>query len=260
MAGYERHIELQGVGNFRDIGGYRTASGHQLRWRQVFRSAQPDEIEAPEAQRLADEFGVTTLIDLRHPTEGNAQVGVAPEALDAAGIEYRNHSLQDRDRPYSELLAEMRDYAPDRTGSDRVAAIYMEFFVVRRPQELAAVFHTIAEAAGALVIYCTAGKDRTGVTIALLLSMLGVPDDTISEDYQLSNLASDRLAAWSRRHGGKVDEMSPERRRATFGVRRDSMTAFLGSFREQYGDVRQFLEAQGVGSASLERIEARLLG
>ena len=106
MAGYERHIELQGVGNFRDIGGYRTASGHQLRWRQVFRSAQPDEIEAPEAQRLADEFGVTTLIDLRHPTEGNAQVGVAPEALDAAGIEYRNHSLQDRDRPYSELLPE----------------------------------------------------------------------------------------------------------------------------------------------------------
>jgi protein-tyrosine phosphatase len=257
----DRHIDLDGVGNFRDIGGYQTAGGRRLRWRQVFRSAQPDGIEAHEAQRLAEEFGVSTLIDLRHPTEGNAQVGAAPAPLAAVGVDYRNHSLQDSDRPYSELITEMREFRPERAGqAGRSAELYLEFFISRRPDELAAVFETIAETEGAPVIYCTAGKDRTGVTIALLLSMLGVPDGTIADDYDLSNLASERLEDWSRRNGGRVDEMTPERRRALFGVRRDGITQFLTLFRAQFGDVRPFLQAQGVATRSLDRIETRLLG
>ena len=109
------------------------------------------------------------------------------------------------------------------------------------------------------MIYCTAGKDRTGVTIALLLSMLGVADGTIADDYDLSNLASGRLEDWSRRNGGRVDEMTPERRHALFGVRRDGITQFLALFRAQFGDVRPFLQAQGVAPRSLDRIETRLL-
>ncbi len=259
MAEYDRHIELKGAGNFRDIGGYPTVDGRHVRWRQLYRSGQLDDMGPQEARQLAGDLGVSTLIDLRHPTEGNARVGAASPALQGEGVDYRNHSLHGGDQRYSELLEEMRNYAPDRPGPRRSAEIYLEFFVVRRPDRLAAVFDTIAEASGAPVLYCTAGKDRTGISVALLLSLLGVNDEVIADDYDLSNLARERLANWSRAQGNPVDEMSDARRRAAFGVRRDSITHFLELFREQFGDARQFLTDNGVAPSSLARIEERLV-
>jgi protein-tyrosine phosphatase len=109
------------------------------------------------------------------------------------------------------------------------------------------------------VYHCTAGKDRTGIVSALILESLGVSDETIAEDYLLTELSRERSLAWitdnEPEFGALLRQIPPERRI----VRPENILALLELIRSEHGSVRNLLHSIGVGDAQLRRIQERLV-
>jgi len=167
----DRHVALDGAVNFRDIGGYATEDGRRVRWRTVYR--------ADGLSRLSDDdratitaLGITTVVDLR--TSAELEGGAFP--VDQIPVRF--------------LHLPLLDAVPDAERFEMVpgmlAAQYRDITRDAAPQIATALGILADPGAHPAVVHCTAGKDRTGVLVAILLGLLGVPDATIVEDYTLS--------------------------------------------------------------------------
>jgi protein-tyrosine phosphatase len=163
-----RHLKLEGTYNVRDVGGYLTRDGRITRWRRLLRADGMHRLSA-EAQRTLLDEGLRTIVDLRRPSEAERQPNVF-----ATATTLRYHHL-----PLYQVAVGDRD---ERTMGE----IYRWMVDECQPQ-IAAVITLLAEP-DALpgLVHCTAGKDRTGVIIALLLGAVGVPHNTIVADYAVS--------------------------------------------------------------------------
>ncbi len=164
-APFDRHLPLDGTRNVRDVGGYPAGHGRQTRWRTLLRSDELTRLPAGSLRRLR-ELGLRQVIDLRWPEE----LVRAPNVfLEAPDVRYRSIPL-------------LRD---DPTPHAGLAGMYRHVFDARAPQ-LAQIVRALLDDGLPAVIGCAAGKDRTGVTIALLLDLAGTPTDVIVEDYARS--------------------------------------------------------------------------
>ena len=170
-----RHLLLPGTRNLRDIGGYPAKGGRRTRWRTLLRTDALDVIP-PASRDALLELGLRTVIDLRWPHELTAAPSVFATSSDVRYLSIP--LLEDNPIPIIGL-----------------AATYRQMLDERAPQ-LTDVARALLEPAGLpAVIGCAAGKDRTGVTIALLLSAVGVPADVIVADYVLTGIAFSELDA-----------------------------------------------------------------
>lgn len=161
----ERHIRLAGTRNLRDVGGYPTRDGRQTRWRTLLRTDRLDRL-TPDAQGRLLDLGVIQVIDLRWPHELVAEPSVFAHS---ARVRYTHIPL-------------LEDNPPE----DGIAAVYRRM-VDERGAQLAAVARAMIAPGGLpAVVGCAAGKDRTGVTVAVLLSAVGVPREVVVADYVLS--------------------------------------------------------------------------
>lgn len=168
---YGRRIELGGTLNLRDLGGYPVARGGFVRWRSLLRSDALHKLDSAGLATLSD-LGLRTVVDLRTQLEAET----APSALGGLQVQLAHISLLSGDMQSLPLeLEAIYRYMITECGDAIGAAI----------KELCAV-----EAMPALV-HCSAGKDRTGVVIALVLASLGVPDQVIAADYALSSVYLD---------------------------------------------------------------------
>lgn len=226
-----RHLPLDGTRNVRDVGGYPAGPGRQTRWRTLLRSDELTRIP-PEAQEQLLALGLRQVIDLRWPDE-----------LETAPNVFR-HSSQLRYRSLP-LLAD------DPTPHAGLAGMYRHVFDARGTQ-LAEVVAALLEPDGMpAIIGCAAGKDRTGVTIALLLDLAGVPRDVIVDDYAMSAaffaspVAHMELDDW--RHGSLVVDSPPE-----------FMASALAHLDEAHGGARSLLRRHGVPEADMDRLVDRL--
>jgi len=247
IASLPRIVTLEGCTNFRDLGGYRTVDGRRVRHGLVFRSAHLGGLTAADRQTLGT-LGVRTIVDLRGLNEAaetpHAITGLRAEVLPAA-IEPRvgEHLRQalDEGRATPELIVGL------------MTAHYRDY-----PQRAASAFRTLFTALSngtrrPLVFHCTAGKDRTGFAAALLLTALGVPWDTVVEDYLHTN------AVWTG-HVGRYPELSAAQRAALIEARIDYLEAAFAALRENHGEVETFLDAAlGLDSAGRARLRSELL-
>ncbi len=162
----DRHLRVPGTRNLRDVGGYPAGAGRQVRWRTLFRTDALDQLPERSIDRLLD-LGVRQVIDLRWPHE----LAVAPSVFAAhPTVAYRSIPLLDDDPTPMVGLAGTYRYILDHRGA-----------------QLAEVVRAVLRPGGTpVVIGCSAGKDRTGVVIALLLAAVGVAPEVIAEDYHLS--------------------------------------------------------------------------
>jgi protein-tyrosine phosphatase len=167
-----RHIRVDGTYNLRDVGGYPTHAGGSVAWRTLFRSDSLHRLDRQGAAGLAA-LDLRTIVDLR----ADIEVERAPSAV--AGLPARIvRAPLVRDPtvlpPLTDLGAEYR-YMIDECGDSIGAAV----------RELCAP--------GALpaLVHCAAGQDRTGIVVALVLAVLGVPDELIEADYSLSSVYLD---------------------------------------------------------------------
>jgi protein-tyrosine phosphatase len=248
----ERTLWLPGGVNFRDIGGYRTYDGRITRWGQVYRAGSMAALNDDEVAYL-DRLGLRLSYDLRTLEEAERQ----PDRLPAAATLLH--------RPIVGNVSRLRRIVTLYRKRHHIQEVLEAVYIVmldQNSQIFADIFHTAADPANLpLVIHCTAGKDRTGLATALLLSALGVPEETVVADYTLSNHAFDVLAG----------RMQPEMRRLySFGfgevqlrpfllAEARTMEAALTYIRQRYGSLDWYLQKAGVTDETLERVRDNLL-
>jgi protein-tyrosine phosphatase len=166
-----RHLGLAGTYNLRDIGGYRTVDSRTTRWRTFLRSDSLHRMP-PMARTMLLNYGVRTVIDLRRSDE----LHVAPNVFaNSSQVVYHHVSL-------------LADSLPERKVAPRSLPDVYRIILEQRQEQLYQTLATLATPTGfPAIVHCTAGKDRTGLVVALLLGLVGVPAATIVEDYALSS-------------------------------------------------------------------------
>jgi protein-tyrosine phosphatase len=222
----ERRLAVEGTFNLRDIGGYVTENGGVVRWGVVLRGDSPHRISGIGIDHLV-RYGLRTVTDLRQPEERLA----APNPLEQVqGVRYLAVSLSPTGLTNGALAS-----LPDlyRAILDHAQTqLYQVFDVLSAENALPALIH------------CHAGKDRTGVVVALLLSIAGVPIETIAQDYALTGRYLNA-------------EFYEGLRRQVVAAGRDweAMQPFLLSDEELMAGTLQYLsEWYGGGQSYLERI------
>ena len=245
----ERMIDLEGCLNFRDLGGYPTADGRRLAWRRIYRSDGLHRLTAPDVARLRDDLGLTDLIDLRSTAELKLD-GRGP--LEREPMAFHHVPLFDGDRP-STFSLDMKRRMEEMSLADRYFGL-----VETAKEPIARVVRLIADAKGGAVYHCAAGKDRTGVISAILLSALGVPEELIVADYALSQQNLDAII--ERLNASEsYKEMFENLPADTLHADPETMTSLLAKLEDSYGSVAAYLEAAGAGSDVVERLRATVL-
>jgi len=228
--------------NVRDLGGLMTADGRRVRSGALVRSDQLCRLnDGGRAALLA--HGIRTVIDLRTP----AEIARDPDPIwDGHGVEYLHIPQQDE-----ELWRALDGIARTRTERDCAA-------IDRRAENIAAMARAVANAApGGVLIHCLAGKDRTGIAVALLLGLVGVSEADIAADYALSEaaLASEKVAALA----AAADEEARARIERGYDSRPETMLSTLEHLRTQHGGAEAYLRRAGLTDSEVERIHTRLL-
>lgn len=179
---HRRQLPLQGGQNFRDLGGYRTNDGRVVRWGLLFRSGSLHYLTPDDFARLA-RLPVRTVIDLRDTRERADEPVVWPAAI-APRVLTADYA--------KETQLGVATSAPAATSSARelVTRTYPTILARFAPQ-YRQMFRELLAGRVPLVVNCTAGKDRTGVASALLLTALGVPREQVIADYLLTNRTLD---------------------------------------------------------------------
>ncbi len=245
----DRHVPFDTVFNFRDLGGYAAAGGRSVRWRRIFRADGLHRLAGDDLVRFA-ELGVHTVIDLRTHIELEER-----GRLEAGGeVEIRWHHLSVQD-----VLWDPDSYTDDVEPVRFLADRYLEM-IGDGGDRFGRALRIIAEATSRpLVFHCAAGKDRTGVLAALTLSLLGVADDDVADDYALSSQAVDRWTEWLARTSPETLERLATIPAAWGKAPAESMHLFLDGVRERYGSVEEYAASVGVGRADVASLRAHLL-
>ena len=240
-----RLVDLEGLHNFRDLGGYPTEDGRRVRPGRVYRSDALHRMTPADVPRVRA-LGLVTVIDLRAPDEV-AHVGTG--FIDELGAEYRNlptrPAVLGPDAPEGSVVS-----APER---------YLGY-LHEGPGAFAGVVRTLADPANApVVFFCNAGKDRTGVTAAMVLALLGVRAAVIADDYARTQDVLDAIHAASRRDY-PVDvkawrNLSPDMRFA----RAETMLELLDLVTTRLGGWEPYLAGHGVGADTIAAMRESLL-
>lgn len=240
-----RAIPLAIAHNVRHMGGYRTRHGRRTGQRLI-RSAGLSRLTDAGIQTLV-ETRVSAVVDLRSSQE---LANMPSPRFDVHGIRHIHAPVFEHDASPEGLSHEL----PEFPG---YAVVYRSFLQTGRAA-YRRLFETIAEAEGAVLFHCAAGKDRTGVAAALLLDLADVDDALIIADYAESwrNLAP-MFEEWRPRMQERG--MSEERARRLMASEPEDMEATLKHIRETWGGAEGYLADLGLDSATIERVRERVL-
>ncbi len=247
----DRDLVWDGCLNVRDLGGHATVDGGETKFGAIVRSDSVSQLTDAGWKALVA-HGVRTVVDLRGDHEREED---PPRELpvDVVHVPF----MEANEEEWNEIAPEIEAAsaaAPDVATSTRdVYVIFLERFKAN----VAAGVRAVARAPeGGVVVHCVGGKDRTGLLTALLLHVVGVPEEEIAADYSLSE---ERLRS---RHEAWFEAAESEEELAR--LQRISQTppgSMLGVFRELerlYGSVEGYLTSAGVDQEDLDRVRARL--
>lgn len=174
----ERLLPLQGGRNFRDLGGYRSADGRQVRWGRIYRSGMMSGLTAADMRYLSD-LGIRSICDFRsqqeRASEPNAFLKAGAGGPKVVATDYQMMSLSG-----------MAEATTRQAAIDAFASAYVQFTEFLAPQ-YTDMFARLKRGE-TLAFNCSAGKDRAGTGAALILSVLGVPRETVVADYALTQV------------------------------------------------------------------------
>jgi len=239
--------ELDGVHNFRPLPRFPLADGGQLRSGRIYRSGALDLATQTDIAYLSA-LGLGTILDLRHPDE------LLPEGI-AHGLRerVRHLSIFPVSSTQEEIIAELNG----RYGVGISPERYLHYLGLGGAR-FAEAFELFADDANyPILVHCTAGKDRTGVLLALVLEVVGVTHAEIAADYGRSDAAIPRLIAFMERTGRKP-EGTPEELFRRFTTPPEKMTGFLALLGEHHGGAAAYLRNQGVSDATITRVRELL--
>ena len=236
----DRCLNLAGASNFRDLGGYRTVDGQQVRWRTLFRSDHLAGLTPQDAQ-VFNGLGVKRTFDFR---------GVGERASAA----YRFAGVQQHPLPIGPtvvqgmqgILAAGEALTAERTAE--LMCLTYRNFVLHNAPRFAEMFGHLLRSDEPLVFHCTAGKDRTGFAAALILEALGVPRATVMRDYLLTN-------EFYRMPAARDSRLSPEVLQVLWRVQAGFLEAAYQAVDEDFGGMDAYLAGQlDVGPQAREHL------
>ena len=239
----ERRVPFTGVTNFRDLGGYPTGDGRRTRWGTVFRSDALHQLTDADLARYGS-LGLHAVYDLR----GEAERDRYPNPFPSLHLSLLAHVESAPSAAQADLAR-----ATDATAGERVLReLYRGMLAnagpvfgrllagLADPQRLPAVFH------------CTGGKDRTGVSAALLLEFLGVTRDDVLDDYELTARYRQRAQQTESYENLLATGMAPEAAAVVLAAPRWAMAETLQVLDEEYGGAEAYLtERAGLRPATL---------
>ena len=266
-------IELEGAVNVRDLGGLPTTDGHQIAGAQLLRADNLQDLSPSDVARLVRDIGVTTVVDLRSSNELKSE---GPAPLDAiAGVRHAHHPVLPELGSNTDMIADAlltkpeltkpelakpelakADQDKSRYPRDPVCGHYLGY-LEDRPDQVVAALRSIAHSEGAALVHCAAGKDRTGVVVALALTVAGVTPQAVVADYAVTAERTEAIVArllasptYARDIGSKpADSHRP---------RPETMDAFLEQMDSRYGGVVRWLTDHDFSDADLRRLGAKL--
>jgi protein tyrosine/serine phosphatase len=245
-----RNIPFEAVHNARDLGGYKARGGRTVAWRRLFRSGELHNMTARDLAFLTEQIKLKSVIDLRSDYEIKRH-GTGP--LAGSGIKYFNISLisdggnrqanEQRYKKFTNMGQFYVDLALKKEFGEGIAAALA---IIAAPENHPLLFH------------CSAGKDRTGLLAALLLSVLGVTDKDIKTDYCLSAAYVETVI--------NLIKNQPEMAAATsdlpgyFWVTApESIALLLSTLCREYGSVEGYLKEMGMETSLPECLQRTLL-
>ncbi|CAO3697611.1 unnamed protein product [Rhizopus stolonifer] len=234
-----RWIDVEGVKNFRDIGGWplKDGSGY-IRERIVFRCGHLVDV-TPKGIQVLERLNVVAAFDFRSETEVERQ-GVMPPVKGL--IHYPSAMFTKADYSPEALATRWKGYFEGPTGFPKVYAVILE----KGAEQYRKIFLHLIEnhsvtSTQSIIVHCTAGKDRTGIFGMLLLGLCGVDEEIIANEYALSN-----LGYWEPRH-------ELEKKAEMLNVRMDdvlmvmsapylAMKETIRQVKEKYGSIEGYVE------------------
>jgi protein-tyrosine phosphatase len=247
-----RALPLPSGVNFRDVGGYRTADGRAVRWGQLYRAGSLADLTDEDVAALGA-LGLRLACDLRSADEVARHADRLPPGATHAH------------RPIVGEVSRLRRIITFYRKRHRVQELLEEVYRVMLDQNgpvFAGVLRLAAEPANRpLVIHCTAGKDRTGLAVALLLLTLGVPEETVVADYTLSNHAFEVLAGRMRPEMARLYSLGfgEAQLRPFLLAEARTLRGALAYLRRRYGGVGAYLRRGGLAEDTVEALWEQLL-
>jgi len=251
-------IELEGAVNARDLGDLPTEDGQKTARARLLRADNLQDLSAADVRKLVHDIGVTTVVDLRSTNELEAE---GPAPLDAvAGVRHAHHPVLPEVGANTDVIADAllaRDRLDkSRYPQDPVCGHYLGY-LEDRPDQVVGALRSIAHAEGAAVVHCAAGKDRTGVVVALALTVAGVPTQAVVADYAATGERTEAIMARLRRsrlYARDINSKPAPLQRP----RAETMTAFLEQMDARFAGVPSWLTDHGLSAADLDALRVKL--
>jgi len=255
-----RRLPLEGVENFRDFGDYETVDGRRLKKGRLYRSASHGRATDSDLEEIA-KLGIALVADLRRSGE---------RARDPSRRHpsFRGQVIEDDfgDEGEDSWVAHVRESdLSEASFRNYLIGYYRQApFEERHIDVFSRYFRALAEVDGVVLVHCAAGKDRTGILVALTHHVAGVHPDTAVEDYLLTN-HPERLAARMPMIAKAMEEIagrtpSEAVMQVALGVDADYLRTAFTAIEERYGSLDGYLEqALGVGAAQRAVLRDRLV-
>lgn len=246
-----RVVPLEGIHNFRDLGGYELADGRTIGWGRLFRSDGLYRASELDVETF-DGLGLRTVVDLRS----------TPETADHGSFPVEKYPVAYVHLPIIDVTWARSD-VPDFPDTERGTVDFLVWayhdMLQQGGDRFAAAIHTLAlpESMPA-VFHCAAGKDRTGVLAALILGALGVDHETIVGDYELTVDGMARMRAWVMEHHPEMAKRMGETPAFMLAAHPQAMREVLAGLVEAYGSIAEFVDGLGVGPATLADLADQL--
>jgi protein-tyrosine phosphatase len=246
----DRFVHLDGCFNFRDLGGYPALGGRPVRRGRVYRSDALHRL-TPRGTEAFCALGIMTVIDLRAPAEVSSRAWRPPSGW-----------------PGKHLHIPLRPAIPDWTAYNKAqldAPDFAALHYLETAQHGQAAFRTVVKimadpARLPTVFHCAAGKDRTGIIAALVLTLLGVPTRHVAGDYALSDIATRRweasIAASSHDDTQTAWAYVPP---AMLAADPRTMTTFLEHIQQAHATADSLAAAMGITNPTLQQLRRNLL-
>jgi protein tyrosine/serine phosphatase len=255
-----RLIDFEVIENFRDFVGYGASDGRTVKPGVLYRSANHTYATEADLERMRA-LGVAAIVDLRRPDERAREPSKRWPGFQAEVVE-------------NDIASEHPDWSQTMKGAvlspkwfhdDAVGYYRRGPFEARHVDLWSRYFRTLAQAPGAIVVHCAAGKDRTGMICALTHHIAGVHPDDIMSDFLETNDETRMartmgfLGPWLQQTTGQT--VADDALRVGVGVHPEYLETAFGAIRERHGSLDAYLtDALGVDADLRARIHERLLG